>query len=87
MADRKPSEDLKEGMALLFRAARGMARGLDNGAVEKTVTSGAKELVRVISNVGRTLGAEIGKNLGNLGGSPTPPKSDDRPAGPGKPPP
>ena len=74
MAERKPSDDLKEGLFLLFKAARGAAKEFDttkveqqlqSGArkVEKTVESGARELARVIGNVGKTLGSELEKTF------------------------
>ena len=86
MGDRKPSDDLKEGLFLLFRAARGMARDLDTSKVEKTVSEtvsgGAKELVRVINNVGKTLSNELEKTFGDEqeGKAPGAPQGDHGPA-------
>lgn len=63
MSDRKPSEDLKEGLFLLYRAARGAAKELDTTKVEKTVNAGARELARVIENVGKSLSSELEKTF------------------------
>ena len=91
MADRKPSDDLKEGLFLLYKAARGAAKEIDSSKVEqtlqtgatkveKTIQSGARELARVIGNVGKTLSGELEKTFSDKDSPP-----DDQ--GPGGPPP
>jgi hypothetical protein len=78
MGDRKPSDDLKEGLFLLFRAARGMAKDVDTSKVEQAVSGGAKELVRVINNVGKTLSTELEKTFGDDEKGDAPGTSDTR---------
>jgi hypothetical protein len=67
MSERKPSEDLKEGLSLLFRAARGAAqevsKELDVQKVERVINTGARELARAIENVGKSLNDELEKNF------------------------
>ena len=93
MADRKPSDDLKEGLFLLFKAARGAAKeldtakvekGLHSGAakVEKTIQGGARELARVIENVGKTLSGELEKTFSDK----DPADDEKKPRAPGTPP-
>jgi len=63
MSERKPSDDLKEGLFLLFRAARGAAKEIDASKVEHAVNSGARGLARAIENVGKTLSSELEKSF------------------------
>lgn len=64
MAARKPTDDLKEGLFLLYRAARGAAREIDTKKIERALTDGTRELARVMNNVGNTLNAELEKTFG-----------------------
>jgi hypothetical protein len=59
--DRKPSEDLKEGLSLLFRAARGVAKQVDVSKIDKTLDKALTEVVRVAGTVGRVVGDEINR--------------------------
>jgi hypothetical protein len=67
MADRKPTDDLREGLFLLYRAAKGVAkeaaREIDATKVEKAVNEGATELARVVTTIGKTLGSELEKTF------------------------
>jgi hypothetical protein len=71
MTDRKPSDDLKEGLSLLFRAARGAAKEvskeLDTAKVEQAINTGARELARTIENVGKSLSNELDKTFKDQG--------------------
>jgi len=59
--DRKPSEDLKEGLSLLFRAARGAAKQVDVSKIDKTLDKAFTEVVRVAGTVGRVVGDELNR--------------------------
>lgn len=59
--DRKPSEDLKEGLSLLFRAARGVAKQVDVSKIDKTLDKAFTEVVRVAGTVGRVVGDELNR--------------------------
>lgn len=67
-SDRKPSDDLREGLGLLFRAASGVvrevAKEVDLGKAARTAgqlaESAGKELLRVATVFGETFDREIG---------------------------
>ncbi len=61
MTDRTPKDDLKEGLGLLFRAAKGIAKDVSADKAEKAMYDGGNELVRVLSKVGKTVGDELSK--------------------------
>ena len=91
MTDRKPTEDLRDGLGLLFRAARGIAKEMNAEKLEKTVQSGARELVRVINTVGRAIGSELekateGEDTRPTDVSPAPPSEKAPEATDGEPP-
>jgi hypothetical protein len=60
-----PKKDLKQGLSLLWRAARRTAddlrKDLDRTNVGKAIDDAGRELVRAASNVVGRLGAELGK--------------------------
>jgi hypothetical protein len=89
MADRKPTDDLREGLFLLYRAARGAAKGvakeIDASRVEKAVNEGASELARVVTTIGKTLGSELEKTFSSRD-DPGHHKPDDQGPPPGSPP-
>jgi hypothetical protein len=64
MTERKPVDDLKEGFGLLFRAARGIAKEVTPEVAEQKVADGARELVRIVNDVGRAIGTELEKSFG-----------------------
>lgn len=56
----KPVDDLKQGLGLLFRAAKGAVEGLPTGKIEDAAKDAAKEVGRAFES----LGSEIEKVLG-----------------------
>ncbi|XXX76284.1 hypothetical protein WMF30_52400 [Sorangium sp. So ce134] len=76
-----PKEDLKQGLSLLWRAARRTAvdlrKDLDRTSVGKAIDDAGRELVRAATNVVGRIGAELSK-----GPSPEPPR-EERPEGGG----
>ncbi len=74
-----PKEDLKQGLSLLWRAARKTAvdlrKDIDRTSVGKAIDDAGRELVRAASNVVGRLGAELSKEP-----PPAPPRQD-RPEG------
>ena len=64
MTERKPSDDLKEGLGMLFRAARNATKDLSAEKAEKAIYDSGSELGRVLSNVGKAMGDELSKAFG-----------------------
>ncbi|AUX48084.1 hypothetical protein SOCE26_096120 [Sorangium cellulosum] len=60
-----PKQDLKQGLSLLWRAARKTAvdlrKDLDRTSVGKVIDDAGRELVRAASNVVGRIGAELSK--------------------------
>src|SRR5215213_7959477 len=89
-----PSEELREGLGHLFRAAKGFARELNRdltvSTVEKTVREGATELVRAVASVSKRVGDELEKNFTPPSAEPPPhdeaPRPPEPPSGPDTPP-
>lgn len=81
MSERKPSDDLKEGLGLLFRAARGLAKEATPETAERAVSDGARELVRIVNDVGRAIGTELEKSFGGAPKAPAP-TSEEKPTEP-----
>jgi hypothetical protein len=73
----KPIDDLKEGLGLLFRAAKGAAQKLPTDKVEDV----AKDAVKEVGRAFETLGNEIDKVWNRATGS------HGQPGHPGQPPP
>jgi hypothetical protein len=63
--ERKPKEDLKEGLGLIFRAAKGAVKQVDIGKIDKELDKAISQVGRVVSNVGRVVGDEIGRMANN----------------------
>jgi len=59
--ERKPSEDLKEGLGLLFRAARGAAKQVDVSKIDKGLDKAISQASRVATNVGRAVSDEVNR--------------------------
>ncbi|MGK3998665.1 hypothetical protein [Sorangium sp. So ce1024] len=81
-----PRQDLKQGLSLLWRAARKTAvdlrKDLDRTSVGKVIDDAGRELVRAATNVVGRIGAELSKPS-----SPTPPgPPTSTPPGPPEPP-
>ena len=66
----KPIDDLKEGLGLLFRAAKGAVDKLPTGKIEEVAQDAAKEVTRAFES----LGSELEKAFGH-----TPAKKDSAP--------
>ncbi len=62
----KPVDDLKEGLGLLFRAAKGAVEKLPTDKVENV----AKDAVKEVSRAFESLGNEIDKAFGKSGSQP-----------------
>lgn len=54
-----PVEDLKKGLGLLFRAAKGAVDQLPTDKLEDAVKTGAREVGRAIENVTETIEKEV----------------------------
>ncbi len=83
-----PVSDLKQGLGLLFRAAKGAVEQLPTGKLENVAKDAASELERAFES----LGAELEKAVDRVKGS-TPPApeappaaTDERPEEPSAPP-
>jgi hypothetical protein len=70
MSDKpKPVDDLKEGLGLIFRAAKGAVESLPTGKIEGVAKDAAKEVGRAFES----LGNEIEKVITGKTGAPPPP--------------
>ena len=65
----KPVDDLKEGLNLLFRAAKGAVEKLPTNKLEDAAKDAAKEVSRAFESIG----TEIEKVMGKATGSRPPP--------------
>ena len=64
----KPVDDLKAGLGLLFRAAKGAVEKLPTEKLEDVAKDAAKEVTRAFES----LGSEIDKVFGKTGGTQPP---------------
>jgi hypothetical protein len=97
--DHKPNpiEDVRKGLGLLFRAARGAVEKLPTKELEEVVVTSAREVGRALENVGKTIEREVSRVKDDLkpGGAARPdepPKAPENPDEqakdkPGQPPP
>lgn len=78
MSDEKPKpvDDLREGLGLLFRAAKGAVERLPTGKIEDV----AKDAVREVGRAFESLGSELEKVVGKAAGYPAPPPDEASPA-------
>jgi hypothetical protein len=80
----KPVDDLKEGLNLLFRAAKGAVEKLPTDKLEDVAKDAAKEVSRAFESIGNEIDKAFGKTTGSApppqGHAPPPPeaKSDDK---------
>lgn len=67
MSDEKPKplNDLKEGLGLIFRAAKGAVESLPTDKVENIAKDGAKELARTFESLGNEVEKLINPNKSN----------------------
>jgi len=63
--ERKPSEDLKEGLGLIFRAARSAAKQVDVSKIDKGLDKAISQATRVATHVGRAVADEINRMSSN----------------------
>ncbi|HVJ91925.1 MAG TPA: hypothetical protein VM580_19125 [Labilithrix sp.] len=77
MSDNKPSpvDDLKQGLGLLFRAAKGAVERLPTDKLEDV----AKDAVKEVGRAFESLGNEIDKAFGKTSGAPGTPASPGPP--------
>jgi hypothetical protein len=68
----KPVEDLKEGLGLLFRAAKGAVEGATNKLQTDKIEDVAKDAVKEVSRAVESVGNEIEKVVGRVTGSQPP---------------
>jgi hypothetical protein len=84
----KPLDDLKEGLGLLFRAAKGAVESLPTEKVEDVAKDAAKEVGRAFETLGHELDKAFNKATGSAPPPPAPPappaeaKKDEPPAPP-----
>lgn len=63
--ERKPSEDLKEGLGLIFRAARSAAKQVDVSKIDKGLDKAISQATRVATHVGRAVADEVNRMSSN----------------------
>jgi hypothetical protein len=70
-----PIEDVRKGLGLLFRAAKGAVEKLPTKDVEELVVTSAREVGRALENVGKSIEREVIRVKDDLKprGSATPP--------------
>lgn len=83
MSDDKPRpvDDLKQGLGLLFRAAKGAVGKLSTDKLEGTAKDAVKEVGRAFESIGN----EIEKVVGRASGAPPPPAGHPPPEPPASP--
>ncbi len=77
MSDEKPKpvDDFKQGLGLLFRAAKGVVDKLPTGAIEDAVKDGAKEVGRAFETVASELDKAFASVSRGTASAPSPPES------------
>jgi hypothetical protein len=56
-----PIEDVRKGLGLLFRAARGAVEKIPTKDLEQVVVTSAREVGRAIENVGKSIEREVNR--------------------------
>ena len=81
-----PIEDVRKGLGLLFRAAKGAIESLPTGKFEEAVLTGAREVGRAIENVTSTLDKQVFKRERppDASAKPAEPAGDDKDGATGK---
>ena len=74
----KPVDDLKQGLGLLFRAAKGAVEALPTDKLEDVAKDAAKEVARAFESIG----TEVEKVVGRVTGSQPPPPPHGTPPAP-----
>jgi hypothetical protein len=78
----KPLEDLKEGLGLLFRAAKGAVESLPTDKVEDVAKDAVKEVGRAFETIGNELDKAFNKATGSGPPPPAPPPEGQPPVQP-----
>ncbi len=82
----KPLDDLKNGLGLLFRAAKGAVETVADKVPTEKIENAATDAVKEVGRAMETVGAEIEKAIGSVTGSkpaePAPPPEAQEPAAP-----
>jgi len=77
-----PIEDVRKGLGLLFRAAKGAIDKLPTKDVEQVVVTSAREVGRALENVGKSIEREVNRVKDDLrphGSSTAPPATPEEP--------
>lgn len=84
MSDDKPNpvDDLKQGLGLLFRAAKGAVEKLPTDKVEDVAKDAAKEVARAFESLGQEVEKVIHPNKKPASQQPPPPEASAQPPGP-----
>ncbi len=59
--DPKPADDLREGLGLLFRAAKNLAKDITPDKTERLISETGGEVLRVVTVVGEAVGSQLGR--------------------------
>lgn len=70
----KPMDDLKEGLGLLFRAAKGAVEKLPTAKIEEVVKDAGKEVSRAFDSLEKEVEKAFGKEPTRHAPPPTPPE-------------
>lgn len=81
MSDEKPKpvDDLKQGLGLLFRAAKGAVDRIPTDKIEDVVKDGAKEVGKAFETVANELDKAFSKATGSTPPPPQPPTAEAGP--------
>lgn len=75
----KPVDDLKEGLGLLFRAAKGAVERLPTDKLEDVAKDAAKEVGRAFESLGNEIEKVVGKVAGSSPSAHAPPPTGHAP--------
>lgn len=80
MSEDKPNpvDDLKQGLGLLFRAAKGAVEQFPTGKLEEAVKDGAKEVGKAFESIGNEIDKVFHKATAEKPASPEPPPDPAR---------
>ncbi len=77
-----PIEDVREGLGLLFRAAKGAVEKIPTKDLEKTVVEGVSEFGKMMGRFAETVGSEIGKKATEIVTPKVKPENAEKPSTP-----
>lgn len=61
MSERKPSDDFKEGLGLIFRAARQVVQQVDVSKIDKSLEKAIESTGKVVYAVGQAVSNEVNR--------------------------